>query len=168
MKRLLAFMFGSALLLCVFVTPAGAGSWAVTTLDEVGTPQATEVTLVEFTIRQHGVRPVNVDGTVGIEITSPSSEMRYFPAVPNGATGQYVAGVVFPEPGDFSWVLLQGPFGEQDLGTVSVGPAGVASDVVSSQRWPAVARFGLPVLAAALTAIAAGGAVQGWRRRAAA
>lgn len=165
MKRLLVLVFSSAVPLGLFVVPAAAGGWAVTTLDEVESPRAGEVTLVGFTIRQHGVTPVDVDGDVGIESTSPSGGVQFIPAVQDGLTGHYVARVVFPEPGDFSWAVRQGQFGEQDLGTVSVDPAGDASDVASSDRWPTVSRFGLPVLAMAAAAFATAGVVRGRRRR---
>ncbi|HEX6658133.1 MAG TPA: hypothetical protein VF065_08625, partial [Ilumatobacter sp.] len=77
---------------------ASAGGWAVSTLDEVPAPAPGEAVTVGFTIRQHGVAPVNIDD-VGVEVTGPSGDIEVFPATQEGAVGHYVADVVFGEVG---------------------------------------------------------------------
>lgn len=147
---------GLTVMLCVvagFGSPAAAGGWAVSTLDETPVPVPGQAVDVGFTIRQHGVTPVDLDEGVGIQIIAADGTAQHFPAMSEGATGHYVASVVFPVAGDYRWSVQQGWFAPQDLGTVTVGPAPDASG--GDRRFPAVLRYGLPALAAAL----AGGAV---------
>lgn len=119
-------------LLLAFGTPAAAGGWAVTTLDQVPPDlQAGDTYAVGYTIRQHGVTPVDVKkmgGTTEIQITSPdgATTLRY-PGVPEGAVGHYVAKVTFPSNGTWTWTVTQGPFAPQPLGFVTVGAAAMAS-----------------------------------------
>lgn len=139
--------------------PAVAGGWAVSTLDAVPVPSAGEVVQVGFTIRQHGVSPLNPDGEVGIVVRSTGGSEQYFPAEPVGEIGHHVAPVVFPEEGTFTWAVRQGWFAEQDLGSITVGPSTAGSSVAPTgaaiYRWPWWLRAGLPVLSVALLAFAA-------------
>ena len=109
-------------------TPAGAGGWAVSSLDATPAPVAGEEVQVGFTVRQHGVRPVNPGGEVGIEVRSGSGAVTEFPARPEGPTGHYVADVTFPRAGRFTWQVVQGWFRAMDLGTIDVAPAGGVPD----------------------------------------
>jgi hypothetical protein len=108
--------------------PAGAGGWAVSALDATPVPVAGQELEVGFTVRQHGVSPVNPDGEVGIEVRSASGVVTAFAARPDGATGHYVADVTFPEAGRFTWQILQGWFAPTDLGAIDVTPAGSGPD----------------------------------------
>lgn len=100
-----------------------AGGWAVSTLDEVPVPIAGEPIDVGFTIRQHGITPVDMTEDVGITITLVGGTAQYFPAAGDGTVGHYVARVEFPSVGQYQWSIRQGWFAEQDLGQIAVGEA---------------------------------------------
>lgn len=102
-------------------TPAGAGGWAVTSLDELPAVSAGEPVDVGFTIRQHGVRPVEPEGQVGIEVRDASGARELFEARPEGATGHYVTTVRVARSGTSRWSVHQGWFGRRDLGPIEVG-----------------------------------------------
>ena len=172
MKRLLRVLVSSAILAIPFVTGsiAAAGGWAVSTLDEVPAPEPGETVTVGFTIRQHGVTPVNIDDpgvAVGVEVTGPSGDVEFFPAAQEGAVGHYVADVVFAEVGVHSWAIRQGWFADHDLGTIdtsTAGGGGAASGTGTSLPMQFL-RFGMPTLALALGGYAATDAVRSRRRR---
>jgi hypothetical protein len=159
--RLLVIAAVTAIGVLGAAAPASAGGWAITSLDEMPSPRAGEDVAIGFTILQHGVTPVAVDD-VRIEVTSASGTTVTFPAVPDGPVGHYVATVVFDEPGAATWTVHQGWFGEQQLGTITVGGASAGG---GSFRAPGAIRFGLPVLAALLAAVAVGDALAARRRR---
>lgn len=79
----LALLATMGALIVLGAPPAGAGGWAVTTLDPMTAPVAGVSTRVGFTIRQHGVRPVNPDGRVGLSVEDASGREHLF-AVPEG------------------------------------------------------------------------------------
>ena len=157
MRRALMVGLGAVLaVLIVAAAPAAAGGWAVSSVDELPSPRAGEPVDVGFTIRQHGVSPLNVDGDVGIELTDPAGRAAFFPAKQAGAVGHYMARVVFPVDGEFRWAVRQDWFGEQDLGTIEVGGSGgvPARATSGGYQWPGVARVGLLVLAGLLVLLA--------------
>lgn len=104
-----------------FGSAASAGGWAISTLDEFPVPIAGEPIDVGFTIRQHGITPVDLTEDVGITITSAGGTAQYFPAAGDGTVGHYVARVEFPSEGQYQWSIRQGGFAEQDLGQIDVG-----------------------------------------------
>ena len=115
----------------MLLTGAGsvtAGGWAVTTLDPIPrAPTAGGDMRGGFTVRQHGVTPVSVDG-VAISIERPGgADRRTFEAAEDGPVGHYVAVVRFPSSGAWSWQVQPGWFAPQELGTVSVGTAGATA-----------------------------------------
>jgi hypothetical protein len=170
MKRLIALgdagLTGVLAFLAAPMPSALAGGWAVTTLDSVPAPGAGEEVEVGFTIRQHGVTPVRPDGDVGIEITSPTGVTRYFPGRPSGPTGHFLAAVVFPETGTFTWTARQGWFAPQPLGSVVIGSRSAgATPTGDHYRWPAAFRFGLLAVGAALLVFSLWDTVRGPRRR---
>lgn len=129
----------SALVLTLALgAPALAGGWAVTTLEELHSAlKATETYTIGYTIRQHGVTPVTPEslGAEGtqIQITSPdgAKTLRYT-GVADGATGHYVAKVIFPYDGKWTWRVTQGWFAPQELGSINVLPfAGAAPEVAT-------------------------------------
>ena len=91
----------------------------VSTLDPMDAPVAGQETEVGFTIRQHGVSPVDVED-VAVAITGPSGAIAVFDARQDGTTGHYVATVVFEE-GQSTWEIRQGWFAPQPLGVIDVG-----------------------------------------------
>lgn len=146
---------------------AAAGGWAVTTLDATPVPVPGEPVDVGFTIRQHGVTPIDIADGVAIEVTDADGSVQRFPAQRQGVLGHYVASVVFPTAGDFSWSVIQGGFGPQDLGVLTVEPATDAARVGSGSehRFSAALRYGLIALAVCLAAFALVDAVSSRRRR---
>lgn len=147
--------------------PAAAGSWAVTTLDSVPAAASGETVEIGFTIRQHGVTPVNPDGSpdrdVGIVLRSEGGEEWFFAAEPSVEVGHYIAEVTYPDDGTWSWAVRQGWFGEQELGVLELVPRSI-EPAVGGYRWPIVVRLGLPVLALLLAAGAAVDLYRGRRR----
>ena len=140
---------------------ASAGGWAVSTLDELPVPRAGETVDVGFTIRQHGVTPVAVDG-VGIRTRSSAGVDSYFEAKADGSVGHYVATVTFPTAGAYTWSVRQGWFADHDLGVIDVA---TASDAEAGRDWSAAWRYGLPAGAVTLAAIALFDAAAARRRR---
>ena len=129
-------------------TPAGAGGWAVTTLDPLAAaPVAGEPFEVGFTIRQHGRTPVSMPDAA-IIITDATGADTRFAAVPQGAVGHHVATVEVPADGSYRWAVDQ-VLGVQELGTLQVGgsPAGTTGDGSSPWTVP------LFVVAAVLAAL---------------
>ncbi|MDY7104138.1 MAG: hypothetical protein S0880_23385 [Actinomycetota bacterium] len=176
MRRIITLLGAVFALVLAWSAPAGAGGWAVTTLDPLdGIDAAAPGTTIDvgFTVRQHGVHPVDLSGPMkgggaAIEIVDGSGEVLRFDAAPDGAVGHHVATVELPAAGEYEWRVVQGGFGPQDLGTLVVG--GGAAGVVAADggTWPAVARYGLPVLALAAAAYALAGPGLAGRRRVAA
>ena len=181
-------LVAAALAVVGFASGASAGGWAVTTLDETPVPAAGEPMDVSFTIRQHGVTPVDV-ADVAVIVAASDGTATLFPAVGDGRTGHYVATVTFPEAGPAKWSVRQGWFGEQELGAVIVSPptgaaaagtstanavptatavptvdaasAGTTTTTTTSYRFPSVLRIGLPVLAVLLAGAALADALSG-------
>lgn len=123
--------------------PALAGGWAVTTLDELPADiVAGDTYTIGYTIRQHGVTPIDVakmGGTTEIQITSPDGAKTVsYRGVQNGPTGHYVAEVTFPYEGSWTWQVTQGPFRPQALAPVTVAPAAAAANA-PAQAAPAPA-----------------------------
>jgi hypothetical protein len=148
----------------------------VSTLDPIDPPVAGEETEVGFTLLQHGVTPVDaasLEGVeVAIEVTGPSGVFTVFEARPEGATGHYVATVVFEE-GQSTWQIRQGWCAPQPLGVINVGTsaaleAPVAVESSSAYRWPSAARALLPLAAVVLAGVAVADAVSSRRRKASA
>ena len=163
--RPLAGLVVALLVLLGFGATASAGGWAVTTLDSMPAPTPGASVDVGFTIRQHGVTPVALDDGVGIAVTAADGTTTVFPAVQQGLTGHYVATVTFPDAGAYTWVVNQGWFAPQDLGTLSVSAPVAPAPAPADYRYPAVVRWGLPAIAALFAALAIADAIIGVRRR---
>jgi hypothetical protein len=161
----------------LLASPAVAGGWAVTTLDAVPQPKAGAPTDVGLTVRQHGRTPVDV-ADVGIVVRDRAGKERFFAARHQGATGHYVATVVFPEVGTTTWQVNQGWFGPQDLGTIRVldpkapAPAAPAASEpaavtvrTETEELPPAVRLLLPVVALGAGGLAVAELVIGRRGR---
>jgi hypothetical protein len=167
MKRLLRVLVSSAIIAIPFAvgSTTSAGGWAVSTLDEVPAPAPGETVTVGFTIRQHGVTPVNIDD-VGVEITGPSGAIELFPATQQGVVGHYVAEVVFGEVGVHSWAIRQGWFADHTLGTIDTSSAAGGAGGSGGTSWSTqFLRYGMPTLALALGGYATIDALASRRRR---
>jgi hypothetical protein len=146
--------------------PAAAGGWAVSTLDEVPAPAPGETVTIGFTIRQHGVTPVDIDD-VGVEVAGPSGDVEVFPATQQGTVGHYVADVVFGESGVHTWAIRQGWFADHELGTIDTSTATAGGENTSGASLSTqFLRFGMPTLAIALAGYAAFDGIGSRRRRA--
>ena len=164
MTRLIAL--AAAILLLGLSAPAAAGGWAVTTLDTV--PDSFEAGRsydIGYTIRQHGVTPVDLAST-GIRITSvDSGKAITFDGRRDGPVGHYVAKVSFPAAGGWTWEALQDWFGPQALGKLQVvapstAPApGAQAAAVPVSAPPAPAPGPNALLIAGLLVALAGAAV---------
>jgi hypothetical protein len=146
--------------------PAIAGGWAVTTFD--GLPgefvAGTSYTL-GYTIRQHGVTPINVEHTQIVAV-GKSGKTLSFAGARDGAVGHYVATLNFPADGTYAWQVTQTPFGPQELGTLVVvaAPAGSKSSTAdAAPARPPVTTSPDPVRAALPFAAAAAALLFGWR-----
>ena len=117
----------AALLLVALAAPAGAGGWAVTTLDAV--PDRFEAGTaydIGYTIRQHGVTPVDLKNT-GIQITSDGGADSFiYWGHRDGPIGHYSVQVTFPAAGAWRWEAVQDWFGSQPLGKLEVAAPGAA------------------------------------------
>jgi hypothetical protein len=167
MRKLLVGLGFVVTLLAILSPSALAGGWAVSTLDPMDPPVAGQDTEVGFTIRQHGVTPVELEN-VAVAITGPSGAIAVFDAQQDGTTGHYVATVVFEE-GQSTWEIRQGWFEAQQLGVIDVGmtaaPEAPVAVESSSYRWPSAARALLPVAAIVLAGVAIADAVSSRRRQ---
>ena len=139
----------AALFLVALPAPAAGGGWAVTTLDAVPDRfEAGRAYDIGYTIRQHGVTPVDLAST-GIRITSTDSGKQItFGGRRDGAVGHYVARVSFPAAGGWTWEALQDWFGPQPLGQLEVVQPGAAkapdARPVPAANVPAAARADAP------------------------
>ncbi len=147
MRRILVTLCALALALALGA-PAAAGGWAATTLDELPPAiHAGDTYQIGYTIRQHGVTPVNVEdlgGTTVIRIVAPDgAKSLSYQGVREGATGHYIAKVTFPYAGQWTWQVTQGPFAPHELGPIKVAPAlgavsqGAPAPAVSPAQQPA-------------------------------
>jgi hypothetical protein len=171
--RKLLFISVAVLVGVLAASPASAGGWAVTTLDEVPSPVAGEDVDVGFTIRQHGKTPVDVE-EAGIAIGPAGGKRAYFKARQEGPTGHYVATVRFPADGTYTWEVVQGWFGPQSLGTIDVpggAPVPVAAPVTIRHepvQLPLAVRLLLPTVALAAGGLALADVLHARRQRLAA
>jgi hypothetical protein len=136
-RRLVVATLVSVLAFFGLASPAWAGGWAVTTLDEIPTPVPGTPVNVGFTIRQHGVTPIDLKDGVAIEVIAADGTVSQFPATGDGVLGHYVASVTFPASGEYTWTARQGPFADHQLGTIVVGsaPSGASAGGGSSVPW---------------------------------
>jgi hypothetical protein len=165
MKKPLVGLGLSFVLLLLLAPAALAGGWAVSTIDPMATPTAGAPIDIGFTIRQHGMTPVDL-ADVAIAVTGPSGEITVYPAHRDGDVGHYVATVTFAE-GQSTWEIRQGFFEPQDLGTITVASDASSPSVVesSSYRWPGLARGLVPLAAVALATVAITDAIVSRRRK---
>lgn len=113
--------------LTVGISPAGAkaGGWAVATFDPLPPLVAGDTVEVGFTIRQHGVTPVD-PGTgmwsedadelqadkIGVTVTDSSGHSTFVPAEPSGRSeGHFVAPVQVPDDTSIDSMALRAEMG---------------------------------------------------------
>lgn len=118
MRKLLIMLSLAALAL-----PASAigGGWAtvgVSPPDDIGPGQTWNA---ELKILQHGVTPL--EGVTPIVMISNGSSDKSFPATPTGEPGVYVAKVVFPSGGKWSYRVDDGFSQTHSFAPVSIDGA---------------------------------------------
>ncbi len=137
MRRAGPFSLAVALLTLTLAMPALAGGWAVTTLDSL--PDrfvAGETYELGYTIRQHGVTPVNVDKTQ-VRISEDGGKRLSFDGIRDGGTGHYIAKVSFPKAGAWTWEVTQEPFAPHALGPITAVAPPLAAGQASAPPVPA-------------------------------
>jgi hypothetical protein len=128
-----------ALVIGASASPASAGGWAVTTLDELPAATAGESIDVGFTILQHGQTPAVLESGVGLELVLADGTTEFFPAVADGVPGHYVATVTFPvDAGSYQWRAHMDWFGTYELGSIDVvaAPSSSAGSGGGGSPWP--------------------------------
>jgi cytochrome c2 len=130
--------------LLLLPTPAMAGGWAVITLDELpGEIVAGEPLEIGFTVRQHGVTPL--DGLTPTVSAHRSGASVTEEAKAQGQSGHYVAVLTFPQAGEWEW-SIQAFSGNQPMPPLTVNEAPVANRNSNRRSIPP----NLPLLAGSL------------------
>ncbi len=174
-------------LLMLTVTSALAGGWATIHIEAMPDAiRANEPFTIEFTVWQHGNKPVHRvawDGGKVLEIT-PRIELRHldtgealrFVAAPMKQNGRYAVEMVLPTEGRWAWTMALDPLTQEgELAALAVQPASMAGGAVAltaagaSASSSGAASPGSPFVAlVAIAAAAAGGLaliVFEWRNR---
>lgn len=155
--RYLVFVSALVLAAVVVAAPASAGGWA--TVGLASTPEgvgAGETWEAEITVLRHGVTPT--DGAApSLTIRNADSELsETFGAEPTGETGVYVARVVFPSTGTWSYEIDNGlvATGYGESATTTYAPVAIgAGSVDGPSPFPALP---LGILVAVVALAAAG------------
>lgn len=154
--------------LAVFVVPVFAGGWAVVEVDSLPENwQVGEAGRIEFTILQHGEKPVHTlyfDDRDPIPLTpmltaTLGETILEFEAVPAKQIGHWVVDVTLPEAGSWEWSITPEPL----AGGTQLDPLIVEAAVTSRMGVSSVNL--LPIL---LGLMFVGIAIVGfvwWRRR---
>jgi len=89
----------------ILTIPVFAGGWAVITLDELPTDVvAGEALTIGFTVRQHGIRPMDgLDPSVTARL--PTGEEFVVAAEADDKPGHYTARLTFPQEGKWEWSI---------------------------------------------------------------
>ncbi|HEX9926323.1 MAG TPA: c-type cytochrome, partial [Anaerolineae bacterium] len=74
-------------------------------------PHAAETLQLGFVVRQHGVTPINTAQPYLLAYNAETGETVEVEAVQEGPVGHFVAEVVFPSPGTWTWEIRPEPFG---------------------------------------------------------
>jgi hypothetical protein len=116
-----------ALVWAVGAAGAGAGGWAMTSVEDMPAAlEPGEPVDVELTVLQHGQTPVSGE-SVTVVVGPVDGRMLRFPATPTGQPGHYRAQILVDSGGSWPWYVEQGIFGPQDLGRLDVGDVGGGS-----------------------------------------
>ncbi len=109
-------------LLLALVPAVLAGGWAVITLDEPpGEIHAGQPWNLSFTVLQHGQTPVHrLDANTPVKpllvAENPATGQRVeIVAAPTKKAGQFVAEVVFPREGAWTWTIFPNPLAGETL-----------------------------------------------------
>jgi hypothetical protein len=103
--QILRSVAAAALVVALSAGAASAGGWATITAD-TGNPQqpnAGETFTFGFTVLQHGVTPAGWVGATFVAINGTSGQRVEAKATGQGADGHFVATVMLPEGGFWTW-----------------------------------------------------------------
>jgi hypothetical protein len=152
----------SAIITFTFGGTALAGGWALTVVNDApGAFEAGAEHEITYTILQHGRSGADVDDT-SLNFSHPNLKGTLrFPGEPTGNPGEYVATVILPEAGSWSWEVNQGWFGVQELGSVDV----LATASTSGSGPGDLARYVL-LLGTAMAAFVFATQARQWKREA--
>jgi len=130
-RRALSCLIAVALAF-ILVPPAGAGGWAIATLDQLpGEVHAGETVSLGFMVRQHGKTPTNeVDPYVQAYNPESGESVRAY-AVQEGEVGHFVVEIVFPAAGTWEWEVVPRPFEGTAFEPLNVLPAAPAQTTAS-------------------------------------
>jgi cytochrome c2 len=163
-RKLWVFVVGGLLVtlgLALAIAPTvEAGGWATVTLDTVPMQtHAGEPLSLGFTVRQHGVSPLNtVKPYLSAENRDNGDTLRN-DARQEGPVGHFVVEVIFPSAGTWDWKIVPDPFpaipeGFEPLVVLpAAAPSGSAApspDSISPSLWRLAAVAGLAAVGLAL------------------
>jgi len=156
----LTSLYMSLMILLLIVRPAAAGGWVVISLDELPGPvRAGETVRLGFTVRQHGVTPVNSVTPMLMAVNPQTGETITAEAEQVGATGHFEVATVFPEAGAWEWQLSAPPFPQETrFEPITVLPAAAsqsafpfgnsAGQARTAMRWAGAGLLGVAVVLA--------------------
>jgi cytochrome c2 len=131
-------LFIVLILVFLLVQPVSAGGWTVVTLDELpGSLQAEEPFVVGFMVRQHGHHAINVEQASITAYHATSRDTVQALARQEGKTGHYVADLVLPQAGRWTWVVHVAPFPDAAMPDLDVVGqlAAPSTRAASPARW---------------------------------
>jgi mono/diheme cytochrome c family protein len=159
---------GLALVLSLLLAvPAFAGGWAVITLDELSTEVvAGEPMTIGFTVLQHGKTPLDgLDPTITANLYKEQEIVVH--AEPDGKPGHYVATIIFPKEGEWTW-SIQAFTMDQPMPSLQVAALHAKAEskpVVQSEPVPAPAPSLLTVVRLSALGVGVAGLALVFRRR---
>ncbi len=122
---------------------AGAGGWAVGSLDPLPPLTAGEEVDIGFTVLQHGVTPVDAaewkGAAIGLGVRADGVKGEQFaPARSSGEPGHFVATVAVPHDAtslSLSTEMRDGLFMEEQWVDVAVGAASASAGAAGNDGW---------------------------------
>jgi hypothetical protein len=172
-KRLM--LLGAATAALAVPASATAGGWATVSLDSLPDGVApAQPWVVELTILQHGVTPLEGVNPRVTVIGHGGRSREAFAARPTGEAGVYRASVTFPEPGTWRYVVWDGFSAQHTYPPVRIGDGGTAATGAPAATSGAAGGEGaggdgpniaLALLAAVVAGLAAGLTTATRRRR---
>lgn len=165
-KRTLIVVLMFLVTLALPATIALAGGWVVITLDSLpGQIRAGEMVRLGFSVRQHGVRPLNDVAPTLSAVNQDTGERVTIAAAQVGETGHFELAMRFPEAGVWEWQIAAPPFPQEvQFEPLTVLPATGVEDGTPFVR-SSTARLALRWSGAGLVGLAALLALLGLRRR---
>jgi len=114
-----------------------AGGWTVVTLDTLPQQwQAGQTATLGFSVRQHGVHPVNLDQVMIHATPTAGGQRLVFTASQEGEIGHYQVAIALPTAGEWQWEVHPGGFPPVALVPLTVVPAPTTAVLMPQwQQW---------------------------------